>query len=199
MKQNETQEQLYNRWKQIKNKQDVKSKQETEEIEKELANEYLEKIEKAAGNLDGVEGGLTSKKLWDLKKNLCPRSRDPPTAMLDPKWNLVKDEEKIRELAADAYEKRLENKTINPGLEHIKDSKEELATKLMKVASKNQTPTWNKKNLEKVLDQLKRDKSRDPSELANKIFKNDVAGDDLKKALLLYTPFQARRAKALPR
>ena len=39
--------------------------------------------------------------------------------------------------------------------------------------------------LEKVLDYLKRNKSRDPMGYANDIFKNDVAGDDMKKATLI--------------
>ena len=70
-------------------------------------------------------------------------------------------------------------------MENFKESKEELATKLMKVATQNKTKTWILKDLEKVLDQLKKDNSRDPLRLANDIFKNDVACDDLKKTLLM--------------
>ena len=180
----ETQEKLYNRWREIKSKTDPESIQETEYIEKELATEYLLKIESAADDAESMENGLTSKKLWDLKKKLCPQSRDPPTAMLDDKGNLVKNEERIQELAINAFEKRLENKPIKEGMEDIKESKEYLATKLMEVAKKNKTPPWNLKDLEKVLSQLKKDKSRDPHGLANEIFRSEVAGPDLKKALL---------------
>ena len=40
------------------------------------------------------------------------------------------------------------------------------------------------KNLEKVLNNLKPNKSRDAMDFANEIFKNNVAGDDLKNAIL---------------
>ena len=180
----EAQEKLYNRWREIKSKKDIKSVIETEEIENELANDYIEKIEKAAKDGESTENGFSSKKLWDLKKKLCPRSRDPPTAMLDPKGNLIKNEETIRELAINAFGKRLENKPIKEGLEGVKEMKEKLAEKLMKVAKNNKTPPWEIKDIEKVLKQLKKDKSRDPLGLANEIFRSEVAGDDLKKALL---------------
>ena len=35
------------------------------------------------------EGGTHSGKLWKLKKILCPKLRDPPTAMKDKHGNLV--------------------------------------------------------------------------------------------------------------
>merc|ERR1719319_352196 len=73
---------------------------------------------------------------------------------------------------------------MNPDLEEIKESKEKLAEKLMEVAKNNKTPDWSKKDLYKVLEQLKKNKSRDPHGLANEIFKNEVAGSDLKKAIL---------------
>merc|ERR1719319_1915010 len=74
---------------------------------------------------------------------------------------------------------------MNPDLEEIKESKEKLAEKLMEVAKNNKTPDWSKKELHKVLEQLKKNKSRDPHGLANEIFKNEVAGSDLKRAILV--------------
>ena len=43
-------------------------------------------------------------------------------------------------------------------MKHIKEGKEKLAEKLMDVAKENKNPPWNKKDLEKVLKQLKKDK-----------------------------------------
>ena len=42
---------------------------------------------------------MNASKLWDRKKNLFPQSRDPPTAMLDPKGNLVTSADMIKKLA----------------------------------------------------------------------------------------------------
>ena len=89
---NEAHEKLYNRWRLIKDKNDVESKAETDEIEAELATEYFDKVQEAARNLDCDEGGMSSGKLWALRKQLCPRTREPPTAMVDSEGNLVTDE-----------------------------------------------------------------------------------------------------------
>ena len=62
----------------------------------------------------------------------------------------------------EAFEERLKNRPMKEELNHIKEGKEKLAEKLMEVAKENKTPPWNKKDLNKVLNQLKKDKSRDP-------------------------------------
>ena len=69
-------------------------------------------------------------------------------------------------------------------LKHIKEDKEKLCDKVLQVAKKNKTPPWKLKDLEIVLKNLKKQKSRDPHGLANDIFRPDVAGDDLKQAIL---------------
>ena len=59
-----------------------------------------------------------------------------------------------------------------------------LAEKVMKVAKYNKTDPWSMDDLDAVLKSLKMQKSRDPNDLANEIFKPDVVGDDLKQAIL---------------
>ena len=63
--------------------------------------------------------------------------------------------------------------------------KEELAKHRLDLAKANQSPPWTMKDLEKVLSYLKNNKSRDPLGNVNEIFKNNVAGADLKLAILL--------------
>ena len=92
-------EKLYNVWKEVKSKTDPQSKQTNAEIETELADSYFRKIEEAASKVECDEGGITNKSLWELKKKICPNTRDPPTAMLDSEGNLVTSEERIKELA----------------------------------------------------------------------------------------------------
>ena len=45
-------------------------------------------------------------------------------------------------------------------------------------------PAWTKDDLDKVLNYLKNNKSRDPIGNANELFKPKVAGEDLKLAIL---------------
>ena len=51
-------------------------------------------------------------------------------------------------------------------------------------AKKKVTQPWTMEQLESVLEYLKKDKSRDPFGYANEIFRPEVAGDDLKLAIL---------------
>ena len=57
---------------------------------------------------------------------MCPRSRDPPTAMVNNQGKLVTDKDVITKMAKDAYSERLRNISIREGLV-IKDAKEILA------------------------------------------------------------------------
>ena len=82
------------------------------------------------------------------------------------------------------YTQRLRNRPINKNIEHIKDAKEILCKKLLKIASSKKTPEWTMKDLDVVLKNLKKQKSRDPYGLANELFLPEVAGDDFKLAIL---------------
>ena len=135
---------MYIKWRNLKTKTDEKSKAEMKEIEKALADKYakehFEKIKKRTGNVDSEDGGVSSGSLWNLKKELFPQSRDPPTAMLDPtSGNLLTTEEKIQDVAVLTYTKRLANRPIKDDLQHIKDAKEALCDKLLEVARANKT------------------------------------------------------------
>ena len=188
-KKDEEKEKLLKKWNKLKAKDDIESKMETKRLEKDLADkyaeEYFKKIKDRTEGTSCEDGGLHPGSLWNLKKELFPQSRDPPTAMVDPEnGNLVTNEEKIQKLALKTYTKRLENKPIKKGLENIQDAKEKLCDKLLKVAAANKTPPWQLQDLEKVLKFLKKNKSRDAHGYCNELFQNKVAGDDLKLALL---------------
>ena len=120
-----------------------------------------------------------------LKKKLSPKCRDPPTAMLDNQGNLVTSEQGIEALAVETYRKRLANREIKDDLKNLQNYKEELCKLRQKLARKRKTPDWTMEQLETVLDYLKKNKSRDPLGYANDIFKNHVAGKDLKKAIIV--------------
>ena len=181
-------EDLFNRRKVLRQKDDDKSKEELKQVDEELADKCAEenkrKIMEEIAGIDCEKGGIHSGKLWKLRKKLFPNSRDPPTAMLDNDGNLVTDEKMIEELALETYKKRLENRTIQPNLNHLKQEKEELCKVRLEVAKENKTPPWTMTQLEKVLHNLKLNKSRDPLGYVNELFKPEVAGEDLKLAVL---------------
>ena len=181
-------EELFNRRKVFRAKSDERSKTELEEVEGELAmicaKENKELIEKELEGIDCEEGGTHSGRLWKLRKKLFPKSREPPTAMLDQNGNLITDEDQIENLALETYRKRLENRKIKANLTQVKKDKERLCSLRLETAKKNTTPPWTMEQLDEVLKYLKRNKSRDPSGYANEIFRPEVAGQDLKLAIL---------------
>ena len=191
-KTNVNREDDFTKWRELKknnNKSDNNSKLEIEELEnrlaEEYAKEYFDKIKENVGNIECEDGGINSGRLWDLKKNIFPKSREPPTAMKHPKTgNILTTDDKINEVAVDVFSERLESAPIKKELEHIKDAKEILCDKLIKVAQTNRTPPWTMRDLNIVLKNLKKQKSRDPYGLANDIFRPEVAGEDLKLAIL---------------
>ena len=113
----------------MKNEGKAENEKELNEIEEELAEkyakEYLEKINVKIDGIDCEDGGLNSGYLWNLKKEIFPKSREPPTAMIDPtSGNLITSDDKIEEAAITVYKDRLKARQMNEDLKHIKDAKE---------------------------------------------------------------------------
>ena len=52
---------------------------------------------------------------------LFPNSRDPPTAMLDEKGNLVTSVDEVQKLTVETYRKRLTNRPMKEDLGHIRN------------------------------------------------------------------------------
>ena len=112
---------LFAKWKFLKKQSDKESTEELVEIEKEIANkyaeEYFDKIKKRTEGTDCEDVGISSGKLWNLKKELFPKCRDPPTAMKDPQsGNLLTTDEKIHKAALNVYTKRLDNRPMKDDL-----------------------------------------------------------------------------------
>jgi hypothetical protein len=70
-------EHMYNRWKLLRTKDDTQSKYEVKEIEAELAETYFKKISDATSDINCDEGGMSSGKLWNLKKTVVSQKPGP--------------------------------------------------------------------------------------------------------------------------
>ena len=114
---------LYNKWTNLRTKEDAESKEECNRIENEIATKfssyYSDKIEKEAAKIDTETGGFNSGSMWKLKKEMFPQSRDPPTAMLDRNGVLQTDEDSIKQASVEAYKYRLTNREIKPELKEL--------------------------------------------------------------------------------
>ena len=129
-------EELYKKWRKLQGMEDDESKEMLELLEKELGDKIAEnhqKIEKETGKYDCEDGGFHSGKLWNLKKHLFPKHRDPPTAMVDDKGNILTNSDNINELALQKLAvERLKNRLMKEGMEEMKVQKKKLCKQNLK-------------------------------------------------------------------
>ena len=127
---------------------------------------------------------MNEKQIWKLKKKICPRSKDPPTAMLDDKGNLLTDNKAIERRAVEVYKQRLTGNKIVDNLTELEKDTNKLCSNRLKLCKERKSEPWDMSDLEEVLKKLGREKSRDASGYANEIFMLSVAGEDLQLAVL---------------
>lgn len=176
----------------LKSENDISTKKilnkKMEQLDEELANmcakENSEKIKEQVKKYSNFDGTFCSQGMWEVRKAVLPRPRDPPMAKKDKAGNLVTDPGCIKNLYLDCYTDRLRYRDIAPGLENLRDLKEELWERRSELLEEVKSDDWSMEELEKVLGSLKINKSRDPHGLINELFKPSVAGTDLKCALL---------------
>ena len=158
-----------------------------EKIGQETINENYESILETTKNLgDGQDlNVLERQKLWKMLKHKFPKNLNGvPVAKKDRDGNVITEHKELKHLYLKTYAQRLRNRPIKENLEHIKRLKEELFESRLKVASKRKTEPWTMVNLESAMKTLKKNKTRDPNGWANELFKDGVAGMQLKMSLL---------------
>ena len=187
-KTDEKADELFELRRKLRNKNDDESVTKLEEVETMLAEhcseENLEIVKQACDGITCDDGGINVNKMWKMKKKLKGRYSEPPTAMLDEYDNVVTDTKGIENILIKRYEERLKPLPIKPELQVHKMQRELLCDRRLEEAQANKTPDWTMSELEVVLKQLKNNKSKDPLDLPNEIFKPKNIGTDLKLALL---------------
>ena len=119
---NKTEDDLYNKMRALKNKDDAKSMKEMDKVIEALAEVAEKNYETITSELEKVkefEGKINTNELWKLKKRLCPKSRDPQCAMLDSKGNLLTNEKAIQNRALEVYSNRLKANEMEDNLKEL--------------------------------------------------------------------------------
>ena len=123
--------------------------------------------------------------MWAMLKKKFPRiTKSTPVAKRDFKGNLITQHQGLRKLYLKTYKQRMRNRVIKKELIEFKEIKEDLFDKRLKLANEKKSKLWSIGELEKALRYLKNSKSRDPSGWVNELFKDGVAGKNLKLSLL---------------
>ena len=180
-------EKLHERLRSVKNKTDTNSIEEQEDVLNEIVNQSksnFQKLKEEVEKSKSKEGGMNAKAIWKLKKILCPRSKDPPTAILDSYGNLLTENKAIENRALEVYSKILEGNEMREDLKDLEDTTNELCHARLNLTKSNVTKPWDMEELKDVLKKLVKNKSRDADGYANELFMLSVAGDDLLLAVL---------------
>ena len=177
----------YDKRRSLKTKTDAKSKHELALVTQEIADKTesnFQKLKDELNKIDPNNKGIDSKQLWKLKKKMCPKSQDAPSAMMDKSGNLLTSNKALQKRALQVYAERLAGNEIKPHLKDLEHDRNTLCEIRVKLSKSKINDPWNIEELKDVLKQLKHDKSRDPEGYINELFKESTAGSDLVLGLL---------------
>ena len=181
-------EELYKKRGELRNQKDAKSKKKLEEVENVMAEKYSETmyqtIKEELKGINSEDGGWNSGYLWKLKNKVSPRPTDPPTAMENKDGILLTDPTEIMEESLKHYSKLFENLPMDKSYVNVQIRQEKLCKVRLELCARNKTEEWKMEDIEIALKHLKRGTSRDPFGYSNELFKEGVAGGDLKLAVL---------------
>ena len=97
----------------------------------------------------------TVRKLWSKCGGTLP------TAKKNHKGKIISGPSELKKLLAKEYKERLRSRPIRPDFLEIEERKKLIFDLKMKYAESVKSPEWTMSDLDKALEDLKRDKSRD--------------------------------------
>ena len=187
----------------IKERNNLRNKMKTvqDSIEREKVNEDINEVESKISNLISEENTKKVKEhlttmcsddgqfnqigFWKIKNKLFPKNGAAlPVSKINSEGRIIAHPVELKELYMRTYVHRLRHRPIKPGLEFIKMLKDQLCQKRLELVKLLPNKRWCNNDLIKVLKNMKTNKSRDPHQLINEIFKPGVIGTDLKNSLL---------------
>ena len=124
--------------------------------------------------------------MWKLKKSIWPKKQESlPGGKINNQGHMVTDSEEIKELYFNEFKERLRSRPSHPDLKEIHEVKEELFKLKLEKAKTKVSSDWTMKDLEDVLKQIQKGKSRDPEGISREVFHPSVKGENLKKSILI--------------
>ena len=118
-----------------------------------------------------------------LKKKYPKIAHAIPVGKKDRSGNLITNHEGLKHLYLETYIHRLRNRQMKPKLEDLKLMKNELFNIRLELSKCITSEPWVMKDLNRALKDLKQDKARDPNGWVNELFKDGVAGKNLKLSM----------------
>ena len=119
-------------------------------------------------------------------KSVFPKNpQSLPVAKRNNCGQIITNPETLKKLYMETYSQRLRHRPIKEEFVDLKHLKETLFSLRLKLSKLTKSKPWSESQLDNVLKNLKKNKSRDPHGLINDLFKPGVIGSNLKDSLLL--------------
>ena len=153
-------------------------------IQKTCSEKNVKMVKDHVSNFT-INGQFSQTGLWKLRKKLHPQQLDPPMAKQDKKGNVITAPALLRNLYLETYVERLSHREMKPEFNDIFEMKTTLWRWQCDSMKTKKSEKWQTEDIDKVLKNLKNNKSRDPQGYINEIFKPNVCGKNLSDSLLL--------------
>ena len=181
-------DEMYNRRRYLRTKDDNEIIKELEKLEDYLADKYSEsmfkKIKEELKVMNGDEGGYNPGHLWKLRKKLSLQQFDPPTTMQDTKGKILWDDKDIINEAVRHFKTVFASKPTDSELKDHEDQIERLCKRRLQEALTNKTPEWTLDDVKNAIKSLNSGILKDLSGHPNEIFQEGTAWEGLWKAIL---------------
>ena len=141
--------------------------------------ENVKHLENDTENLNAIQ-------MWKLKRKVCPKKSDPPTAKINDCGEIISEPTALKKLYENTYKKRLAHRKIKPELADLYERKMYLFNSRMEICQKVKSRNWTEFDLIKVLKSLKKNKSCDSHGLIYELFRPEIIGRDLLQSLLIF-------------
>ena len=164
--------------------------QKIEDIDQVIAQECSEenylKIKENFELLSNKQDSMNTPGMWAIMRKVFPKnSNPPPVAKRDGSGCIITSPEALKKLYQDTYVNRLRHRPIKEDFSELKKLKETLFSLRLVLCKQTKSKPWTESDLNKVLKNLKKNKSRDPHGLLNDLFKPGVIGSNLYQSLLV--------------
>ena len=119
--------------------ENIKNIKKLKKVEKLLGHLLAEKnvkiIKQETKGINCEIGGVNSNKLWQLKKKLCKKATDPPSAMINSEGDLITSNSDIKKEALKTFSTHLERNPINESYKHLETTNKKLFEEKLKLAN----------------------------------------------------------------
>ena len=112
---------LYEKLSDLKEDESISDNMKVNYVVEEIARKYNRIFGKLANTKH--QDKINQQSFWKLKKDICPKSTNPPSVMLDRCGNIITSDKAIRARAVEVYQERLKGNKIK---KHLKEREDEI-------------------------------------------------------------------------